>query len=150
MGLSERQILTVIYGMCAYLALVAVTSVVLPKEINVYLIVVVWVGSLLGYWVLSYLGVKNRKAEASDRRTPPERLREADRRSRPTLPRRLPERASRPVLLQADLQTFQRHRLPELLQPDRQAGSAARRWLRAPGWPAAPPPSRSAPPGSGW
>jgi UDP-GlcNAc:undecaprenyl-phosphate GlcNAc-1-phosphate transferase len=64
MGLSERQILTVIYGMCAYLALVSVTSVVLPREINVYLIVVVWVGSLLGYWVLSYLEVKNRKAEA--------------------------------------------------------------------------------------
>ena len=64
MGLSERQILTVVYGMCAYLALVSVSSVVLPKEINVYLIVVVWVGSLLGYWVLSYLEVKNRKAEA--------------------------------------------------------------------------------------
>ena len=62
MGLSERQILTVIYGMCAYLALVSVTSVVLPKEINAYLIIVVWVGSLLGYWVLSYLEVKNRKA----------------------------------------------------------------------------------------
>jgi len=65
MGLSERQILTVIYGMCAYLAVVAVTSVVLPKEINVYLILVVWVGSLLGYWVLSYLEVKNRKADAA-------------------------------------------------------------------------------------
>jgi len=65
MGLSERQILTVIYGLCAYLALVAVTSVVLPKEINVYLIVVVWVGSLLGYWVLSYLELKNRKAESA-------------------------------------------------------------------------------------
>jgi UDP-GlcNAc:undecaprenyl-phosphate GlcNAc-1-phosphate transferase len=65
MGLSERQILTVIYSMCAYLALVSVTSVVLPKEINVYLIVVVWVGSLLGYWVLSYLELKNRKANAA-------------------------------------------------------------------------------------
>jgi UDP-GlcNAc:undecaprenyl-phosphate GlcNAc-1-phosphate transferase len=67
MGLSERQILTVIYGMCAYLALVSVTSVVLPKEINVYLIVVVWVGSLLGYWVLSYLELKNRKSGAAAR-----------------------------------------------------------------------------------
>jgi UDP-GlcNAc:undecaprenyl-phosphate GlcNAc-1-phosphate transferase len=63
-GLSERQILTVIYCMCAYLGLVSVTSVVLPKEVNVYLIVVVWVGSLLGYWVLSYLEVKNRKVES--------------------------------------------------------------------------------------
>ena len=65
MGLSERQILTVIYGMCGYLALVSVTSVILPKEINVYLIVVVWIGSLLGYWVLSYLELKNRKAESA-------------------------------------------------------------------------------------
>lgn len=67
MGLSERQILSVVYGMCVYLALVAVSSVVLPKEINVYLILVVWVGSMLGYWVLSYLVGKNRKREeASD------------------------------------------------------------------------------------
>ena len=65
MGLSERQILTVIYGMCAYLALVSVTSVILPKEINVYLILVVWIGSLLAYWVLSYLELKNRKAGSS-------------------------------------------------------------------------------------
>jgi UDP-GlcNAc:undecaprenyl-phosphate GlcNAc-1-phosphate transferase len=65
MGLSERQILSVVYGMCAYLALVAVSSVVLPKEINVYLILVVWVGSLLGYWVLSYLVGKNRKSESA-------------------------------------------------------------------------------------
>jgi UDP-GlcNAc:undecaprenyl-phosphate GlcNAc-1-phosphate transferase len=63
MGLSERQILAVIYGLCAYLGLVSVTSVVLPKEINVYLIIVVWVGSLLGYWLLSYLDTRNRKAE---------------------------------------------------------------------------------------
>ena len=67
MGLSERQILTVIYGLCAYLALVSVTSVILPKEINVYLIVVVWIGSLLGYWVLSYLELKNRKADSVSR-----------------------------------------------------------------------------------
>ena len=69
MGLSERQILTVVYGMCAYLALVAVSSVVLPKEINVYLILVVWVGSMLGYWVLSYLVEKNRKASAASEET---------------------------------------------------------------------------------
>jgi UDP-GlcNAc:undecaprenyl-phosphate GlcNAc-1-phosphate transferase len=63
MGLSERQILAVLYGLSAYLGLVSVTSVVLPKEINVYLIVVVWVGSLLGYWLLSYLETRNRKSE---------------------------------------------------------------------------------------
>jgi UDP-GlcNAc:undecaprenyl-phosphate GlcNAc-1-phosphate transferase len=63
MGLSERQILAVIYGLCGYLGLVSVTSVVLPKEFNVYLIIVVWVGSLLGYWILSYLENRNRKSE---------------------------------------------------------------------------------------
>jgi UDP-GlcNAc:undecaprenyl-phosphate GlcNAc-1-phosphate transferase len=63
MGLSERQILAVLYGLSAYLGLVSVTSVVLPKEINVYLIIVVWVGSLLGYWLLSYLETRNRKSE---------------------------------------------------------------------------------------
>ncbi len=63
MGLSERQILAVIYGLCAYLGLVSVTSVVLPKEVNVYLIIVVWVGSLMGYWLLSYLETRNRKAD---------------------------------------------------------------------------------------
>jgi UDP-GlcNAc:undecaprenyl-phosphate GlcNAc-1-phosphate transferase len=62
MGLSERQILAVLYGLSAYLGLVSVTSVVLPKEINVYLIIVVWVGSLLGYWLLSYLETRNRKS----------------------------------------------------------------------------------------
>jgi UDP-GlcNAc:undecaprenyl-phosphate GlcNAc-1-phosphate transferase len=65
MGLSERQILAVIYGLCAYLGLVSVTSVVLPKEVNVYLIIVVWVGSLMGYWLLSYLETRNRKADES-------------------------------------------------------------------------------------
>ena len=61
LGLNERQILAVIYGLCAYLGLVAVTSVILPKEVNVYLIVVVWVGSLLAYWLLNYLDTKNRR-----------------------------------------------------------------------------------------
>lgn len=62
LGLTERQILAVIYSLCAYLGLISVTSVILPKEINVYLIIVVWVGSLLGYWLLNYLELKNRKS----------------------------------------------------------------------------------------
>ncbi len=59
-GLSERQILSVLYGICLYLGIVSITSVILPKEMNVYLVLVVWVGSLVGYWALSYLGLKKR------------------------------------------------------------------------------------------
>ncbi|MBA7555018.1 Undecaprenyl-phosphate alpha-N-acetylglucosaminyl 1-phosphate transferase [subsurface metagenome] len=58
MGLSERQILSVIYGISFYLGVVSITSVVLPEEINVYLIMVVWIGSMLGYWFLSYIDAK--------------------------------------------------------------------------------------------
>jgi UDP-GlcNAc:undecaprenyl-phosphate GlcNAc-1-phosphate transferase len=58
MGLGERQILTVIYGICLYLSIVSITSVILPKETNVYLILVVWIGSMLGYWFLGYLESK--------------------------------------------------------------------------------------------
>jgi len=70
MGLSERQILAVVYAVSAYLGLVAVTSVVLPREINVYLILVVWVGSLLGYWLLSYVEKRNRQTRARSERRP--------------------------------------------------------------------------------
>ena len=58
MGLNERQILWVLYGFSMYLSAVSVTSVILPKEVNVYLILVVWVGSLLGYWFLNYLDIR--------------------------------------------------------------------------------------------
>jgi UDP-GlcNAc:undecaprenyl-phosphate GlcNAc-1-phosphate transferase len=58
MGLNERQILCVLYGFSIYLSAVSVTSVILPREVNVYLILVVWVGSLLGYWSLSYLDTR--------------------------------------------------------------------------------------------
>jgi UDP-GlcNAc:undecaprenyl-phosphate GlcNAc-1-phosphate transferase len=69
MGLSERQILAVVYTVSAYLGLVAVTSVILPREINVYLILVVWVGSLLGYWLLSYVEKRNRQARIQRERS---------------------------------------------------------------------------------
>jgi UDP-GlcNAc:undecaprenyl-phosphate GlcNAc-1-phosphate transferase len=43
MGLSERQILGLLYGFSIYLGVVSVTSVILPQAANVYLILVVWV-----------------------------------------------------------------------------------------------------------
>ncbi len=73
MGLGERQILTVIYSICLYLSIVSVTSVILPKETNVYLILVVWIGSMLGYGFLNYL--EARKISAARRR---EQEKEAD------------------------------------------------------------------------
>lgn len=54
LGLSERKILIVIYAICFYLGLVSVTSITLPKETNVYLIIIVWIGSMLGYGFLNY------------------------------------------------------------------------------------------------
>ncbi|MBN1835660.1 MAG: undecaprenyl/decaprenyl-phosphate alpha-N-acetylglucosaminyl 1-phosphate transferase [Spirochaetales bacterium] len=67
MGLTERQILAVIYGFCAYLAVVSVSSVMLPREIDVYLIVVVWVGSLLAAWLLYFVGARTRSAASGGR-----------------------------------------------------------------------------------
>ncbi|GAG82772.1 unnamed protein product, partial [marine sediment metagenome] len=58
MGFSERHILGVIYGFCLYLSIVSVTSVILPEEINVYLVMIVWVGCMMGYWFLNYLDAK--------------------------------------------------------------------------------------------
>ncbi len=66
MGLDERQILTVIYGICLYLSVVSVTSAILPKETNVYLILVVWIGSMVAYGFLNYL--ESRKAAAARKR----------------------------------------------------------------------------------
>jgi UDP-GlcNAc:undecaprenyl-phosphate GlcNAc-1-phosphate transferase len=63
-GLNQRQILWVLYGFSVYLGVVAITTVILPQEINVYLILVVWVGSLLGYGFLYFINSR-RRIEAS-------------------------------------------------------------------------------------
>jgi UDP-GlcNAc:undecaprenyl-phosphate GlcNAc-1-phosphate transferase len=65
-GLNQRQILGVLYGFSFYLSVVAITSVVLPKEVNVYLILIVWVGSLLGYGLLYFMNTKRRSVDARD------------------------------------------------------------------------------------
>ncbi len=62
LGLEERQILGILYGFSFYLSVVAVTSVVMPAEANVYLVLVVWVGSLLAYWLLGVLDERKRAA----------------------------------------------------------------------------------------
>jgi UDP-GlcNAc:undecaprenyl-phosphate GlcNAc-1-phosphate transferase len=59
MGLSENRILLLIYGFSFYLSVVAVTSVILPKEANVYVILIVWMGSLLAYYFLDLARVRN-------------------------------------------------------------------------------------------
>jgi UDP-GlcNAc:undecaprenyl-phosphate GlcNAc-1-phosphate transferase len=64
MGLNQRQILGVLYGFSIYLSIVAITSVVLPQEINVYLILVVWAGSLLGYGLLYFMNTRKRSVSA--------------------------------------------------------------------------------------
>jgi UDP-GlcNAc:undecaprenyl-phosphate GlcNAc-1-phosphate transferase len=74
MGLNQRQILGVFYGFSLYLSVVAISSVILPSEINVYLILIVWAGSLLGYGLLYFMNMKKRSArdeenEAEERST---------------------------------------------------------------------------------
>jgi UDP-GlcNAc:undecaprenyl-phosphate GlcNAc-1-phosphate transferase len=66
MGLNQRQILGVLYGFSIYLSVVAITSVILPQEINVYLILVVWAGSLLGYGLLYFMNTKKRSVSAEE------------------------------------------------------------------------------------
>jgi UDP-GlcNAc:undecaprenyl-phosphate GlcNAc-1-phosphate transferase len=68
MGLNQRQILGVLYGFSLYLSVVAITSVILPKEVNVYLVLIVWAGSLLAYGLLYFMNTKKRStsAEASE------------------------------------------------------------------------------------
>jgi UDP-GlcNAc:undecaprenyl-phosphate GlcNAc-1-phosphate transferase len=66
MGLNQRQILWVFYGFSLYLSVVAITSVILPREVNVYLILVVWAGSLLGYGLLYYVNTRQRSAEPGE------------------------------------------------------------------------------------
>ena len=41
--------------------MVAVTTVILPKETNVYIILVVWIGSMLGYYSLDIIRLKKGK-----------------------------------------------------------------------------------------
>ena len=58
LGLDERHILAVIYGFSLYLSVVAITSVILPEEANTYLVLVVWAGTMLGFYSL---GVNRRQ-----------------------------------------------------------------------------------------
>jgi UDP-GlcNAc:undecaprenyl-phosphate GlcNAc-1-phosphate transferase len=60
MGLSERQILALIYSVCLYLSIIAITSVVMPKESNVYIILIVWIGSMIGYGFIHYLNMRRK------------------------------------------------------------------------------------------
>ena len=66
MGLTEKQILAVMYGFCGYLSVVSISSVVLPQEIDVYLILVVWVGSLMATWLLYFVETRNRAVDSCE------------------------------------------------------------------------------------
>jgi len=66
MGLNQRQILGFLYGFSIYLSVVAITSVILPQEVNVYLILVVWAGSLLGYGLLYFMNTRKRSVSSAE------------------------------------------------------------------------------------
>lgn len=65
-GMSEKKILILIYGFCFYLSIVSITSVILPKQTNVFLILVVWIGSMLGYYFLDASKIKKSSENSSD------------------------------------------------------------------------------------
>jgi UDP-GlcNAc:undecaprenyl-phosphate GlcNAc-1-phosphate transferase len=58
LGMTEIKILTIIYSICLYLSIVSITSVILPRETNLYLILTVWAGSMLAYYTLEVLRTK--------------------------------------------------------------------------------------------
>lgn len=55
LGLSDRKILVAVYSVCTYLAVVSVATVILPRETELFLVLVVWAGILVAYAVLAYL-----------------------------------------------------------------------------------------------
>jgi UDP-GlcNAc:undecaprenyl-phosphate GlcNAc-1-phosphate transferase len=65
LGLSEKKILFVIYMICAYLSTIAITTVILPPEIPVYITIIVWVGLLFGYGLLNLIQSKKRELQKS-------------------------------------------------------------------------------------
>jgi UDP-GlcNAc:undecaprenyl-phosphate/decaprenyl-phosphate GlcNAc-1-phosphate transferase len=65
LGLGERHILAVIYGFSLYLSVVAITSVILPDQANTYLVLVVWAGTMLGFYSLSAARRKQPRASAA-------------------------------------------------------------------------------------
>jgi UDP-GlcNAc:undecaprenyl-phosphate GlcNAc-1-phosphate transferase len=68
LGLGERHILAVIYGFSLYLSVVAVTSVILPEEANTYLVLVVWAGTLLGFYSLGVNRREHRSSGSAERK----------------------------------------------------------------------------------
>ncbi len=65
LGLSEKKILFVMYSVCAYLSIIAITTVILPREIPVYLTIIVWVGLLFGYGLLNLIQSKKKEMAKS-------------------------------------------------------------------------------------
>ena len=65
LGLSDRKVLFAVYSVCAYLTMVAISSVVL-SEAALYLVLVAWVAVVLAYGTLVAIHTR-RKQHRSDR-----------------------------------------------------------------------------------
>jgi UDP-GlcNAc:undecaprenyl-phosphate/decaprenyl-phosphate GlcNAc-1-phosphate transferase len=72
MGFSDKRILGLIYGICFYLSIIAITTVTMPKEANVLLVLIVWLGSMMGYGIIHYLTSTRR--ELTGYQAPPEQV----------------------------------------------------------------------------
>lgn len=71
LGLSEKKILALIYSICLYLSIIAITSLVLPaflpKAVNIFIIVIAWMGLLLGYGIIHALQNKNQEKKETNK-----------------------------------------------------------------------------------
>ena len=66
-GFSEKKILAVIYSICLYLSVISIsiTSEILPDQaINVFIVLIVWVGLIMGYGILHLIQSRKRERKA--------------------------------------------------------------------------------------
>ncbi|RPJ09733.1 MAG: undecaprenyl/decaprenyl-phosphate alpha-N-acetylglucosaminyl 1-phosphate transferase [Spirochaetaceae bacterium] len=69
LGFSEKKILAVIYSICLYLSVISIsiTSEIMPdKAINVFIVLIVWIGLILGYGILHLIQSKKRELKAKN------------------------------------------------------------------------------------
>jgi UDP-GlcNAc:undecaprenyl-phosphate GlcNAc-1-phosphate transferase len=67
LGFSEKKILAVIYSICLYLSVISIsiTSEIMPNQaINVFIVLIVWIGLIMGYGILHLIQSKKREIKA--------------------------------------------------------------------------------------
>lgn len=57
-GFTEKRILVLIYSVCFYLSIMSITSTIMPRESNIYVILIVWIASFAGYGFIHYMNAR--------------------------------------------------------------------------------------------